>query len=82
MNLSSQQIRAARNFLGWSQADLAEKTRLSVRTIKRAEGGDVLTPAADLAVRRALEEEGLVFFRTAHEIADLEVVAGVAIIRR
>lgn len=55
---------------------------MSVRTIKRAEGGDVLTPSADLAVRRALEAEGLAFFTSAREIEALDIVAGVALVRR
>ena len=82
MNLNAQQIRAARNFVGWSQTDLAEKTRLSLRTIKRAESGGELTPSADFAVRRALESEGLEFFTSADEISGKDVVLGVAMVRR
>lgn len=33
----SAQLRAARALLNWSQSDLAEKTELSVETIKRLE---------------------------------------------
>ncbi|HVU11778.1 MAG TPA: helix-turn-helix domain-containing protein [Phototrophicaceae bacterium] len=58
------QIRAARALLDWSQKQLAEKSKLSVPTIKRMEGAmgpERSTEANVEAVRRALEGAGIVF---------------------
>lgn len=63
-SLSSAQIRAARALLRWSALDLAQKASLGVNTIRRAEIADEetsLTAANDLAIRRALEAEGVEF---------------------
>ena len=81
MNLIAQQVRAARGLLGWSQGELAARTRLSVRTIKRVEAGEELTPAADLSIRRTLEAEGVAFFATTEELAGKHFVGGVALLR-
>lgn len=62
--LTSAQIRAARGLLDWSQKDLAEATKLSVQTIKRMEGDrgpEASTEANVQAVRRALENAGVIF---------------------
>lgn len=64
MELTAGQIRAARALLDWSQAKLAEVTKLSVLTIRRMEGvrGPSASTAANVeAVRRALESAGVVF---------------------
>lgn len=64
MELTSEQIRAARALLDWSQAVLAEKTKLSVLTIRRMEGerGPERSTEANVeAVRRALEKGGVIF---------------------
>jgi predicted transcriptional regulator len=58
------QIRAARALLDWSQKDLAEKSKLSVPTIKRMEGamGPGRSTSANVdAVLRALKSAGIVF---------------------
>ena len=58
------QIRAARALLDWTQPKLAEKTKLSVPTIRRMESerGPAASTAANVeAVRRALEDAGVVF---------------------
>jgi transcriptional regulator with XRE-family HTH domain len=65
--LIAAQIRAARALLDWSQRQLAEKSKLSVPTIKRMEGAmgpERSTEANVEAVRRALEEAGIVFLDT------------------
>jgi len=65
--LISAQIRAARALLDWSQRQLAEKSKLSVPTIKRMEGAmgpERSTEANVEAVRRALESAGIVFLDT------------------
>ena len=61
MHLSAQQIRAARAFLNWSQTDLAEKSLVSVRTVKRVEGGGQMIAAVERALRLAFEAEGVQF---------------------
>jgi ribosome-binding protein aMBF1 (putative translation factor) len=62
--LTSAQIRAARSLVRWSAEDLAQRSSLSVATIRRAEladGETSMTVANDLAVRRALEAAGVEF---------------------
>ncbi|MBL8559449.1 MAG: helix-turn-helix transcriptional regulator [Hyphomonadaceae bacterium] len=62
--LTAGQIRAARGLLDWSQKQLADATKLSVQTIKRMEGtrGPEASTSANVdAVRRALEDSGIVF---------------------
>jgi hypothetical protein len=62
--LTSAQIRAARALLRWSAVDLAEASSVAANTIRRAEvaeGPTTLTGANDLAIRRALEDAGVVF---------------------
>jgi transcriptional regulator with XRE-family HTH domain len=62
--VTTQQIKAARALLGWSQAGLAKATGLSVPTIKRIEsgGGDVGGRANTAArIVAALEAAGAEF---------------------
>jgi DNA-binding transcriptional regulator YiaG len=59
--LTAGQIRAARAFLDWTQTDLADRTRLGLRTIKRVESGDRVTAAADLSIRNVLQGAGVAF---------------------
>jgi hypothetical protein len=62
--LTSAQIRAARALLRWSAEDLAERSLLSVATVRRAElteEATSMTAANDLAVRRTLEAAGVIF---------------------
>jgi ribosome-binding protein aMBF1 (putative translation factor) len=81
MQLKAEHIRAARALLGWSQSDLAGRTRLGLRTIKRVEAGEVLTASADLSIRRTLEEQGVAFVFNADDLAGREVVAGAVLVR-
>ena len=57
------QLRAARHLLGLSQADIAERTGLSVPTVKRVESDrDVsVSDEAVRAVQLALEGAGAIF---------------------
>jgi hypothetical protein len=58
--------------LDWSQSHLADATKLSVQTIKRMEGlrGPEGSTAANVeAVRRVLEDAGIVFLE-AHDRTD------------
>ncbi len=62
--ISAAQIRAARSLLGWNGAQLAEASQVSVATIRRMEsaaGPDRSSAANISAVRRALEEAGIIF---------------------
>lgn len=61
--ISGGQLRAARAFLNWSQAELAVKSGLSVPTIKRMEsaGPDNSTLANVKSVMGALELAGCTF---------------------
>jgi transcriptional regulator with XRE-family HTH domain len=64
MDVSPEQIRAARALLRLEQADLAQRARVSVATIRRVEGarGSERVAAETLGgVRQALEEAGAEF---------------------
>lgn len=58
------QIAAARTLLGIAQTELAEKSRVSIATLRRMEASE--GPASGMAnnvaaVQRALEEAGVIF---------------------
>ncbi|TWB45802.1 helix-turn-helix protein [Nitrospirillum pindoramense] len=60
--LTPEQIRSARGMMGWTQAELASRCRLSTTSLNNIERG--LTTPKDItvnAIRRAFEEEGLAF---------------------
>ena len=62
--LRGAQIRAARSLIKWTAEDLARESRVSLRTIRRAELFDEntsMTAPNDMAVRRALETGGVEF---------------------
>lgn len=64
LKVSIEQIKAARALLGWSQADHAEKSGVSLPTIKRLEAaggtlGGLATTAEKLV--GALESAGVIF---------------------
>ena len=65
--LTGGQIRAARAFLNWSGADLAEKVNLSRNTIAKIEQNDAI-PSMRLQtmidLKRAFEEAGVEFMGT------------------
>lgn len=60
---NSAQIRAARGFLAWSQTELAEKSGVSLPTIKRMEtkGLESCNFGNVKAVQEALETAGITF---------------------
>ena len=63
-NITTGQLRAARALLRWTAEDLAKQAGVSVVTIRRAEPTDgmlTMMPANAAAIRRALEEAGVVF---------------------
>ena len=60
--MSPEQVRAARGWLGWSQKDLADKSHVSLSTIKDFESGARKPIANNLgAIKQALEAEGFHF---------------------
>jgi transcriptional regulator with XRE-family HTH domain len=62
--LTSAQIKAARALIGWTAEDLARRSAVSLRTIRRAELAKretSMTLPNELAVRRALESGGVEF---------------------
>jgi transcriptional regulator with XRE-family HTH domain len=64
LKVSIRQIKAARALLAWSQAQLAEKARVSVPTIKRLEANDgPLGGRGETSekIRAALERYGIEF---------------------
>jgi len=63
-SITGSQLRAARALVRWSPDDLAERSRVAVATITRAEveDGPVSVAAADArALRLALEKAGIEF---------------------
>jgi transcriptional regulator with XRE-family HTH domain len=60
--ISSQQCEAARAWLRWTRETLAEKAKVSVRTIARFESGETVPGDGTLHhIARALEDAGIVF---------------------
>jgi transcriptional regulator with XRE-family HTH domain len=60
--ISSAQCRAARGLLDWSQADLAERARVGIVTVRQMEG-DAHAPRRSTldVIQRALESAGVEF---------------------
>jgi len=68
--LISEQIKMARAALGWSIEQLADRTEVSSRTIKRieAQAGSPAATAANLKlIRTTLEDAGIEFIGDANE---------------
>lgn len=64
MSITSEQVRAARALIRWEQRDLAEASGVSLPTVKRIETKPgILTGHGTTlaALRRALEEAGVIF---------------------
>jgi transcriptional regulator with XRE-family HTH domain len=64
MEITPEQIRAARALLRLEQAELAERAHISVATIRRLEGGqggERVAPGTAAEVRKVLEEAGAEF---------------------
>lgn len=61
--ITTEQLRAARGLLGWSQSELAERAGLSLPTVKRIEGafGPNVSDAARTKLQRAIEAAGVEF---------------------
>ena len=60
--MSPEQIRAARNWLAWTQAELADRAKVGLSTVKDYESGKRTPIANNLeAMKRALEDGGISF---------------------
>lgn len=60
--MSPEQVRAARNWLSWTQAQLADKASVGLSTIKDYESGKRSPIQNNLdAIQRALEKAGMKF---------------------
>lgn len=60
--MSPEQVRAARNWLAWTQAELAERAKVGLSTVKDYEGGKRTPIANNLeAIKKALENGGIRF---------------------
>lgn len=60
--MSPEQVRAARNWLAWTQAELAERSKVGLSTVKDYEGGKRTPIANNLeAIKKALEGGGIEF---------------------
>jgi ribosome-binding protein aMBF1 (putative translation factor) len=58
--MSPEQVRAARNWLAWNQAELAERAKVGLSTVKDYEGGKRTPIANNLeAIKKALEDAGM-----------------------
>ncbi|MBY3043705.1 multiprotein-bridging factor 1 family protein [Rhizobium leguminosarum] len=70
--LQANQIRAARALLNWSQAELVEKSGLSLTTVRRMEDekiGPERSSAGNVAtVTNVLEEAGILFLEAGQAI--------------
>ena len=67
----SEQLRAARGLVGWSQSALAKASGLALSTIKRMEGdrGPLRSSAENvLKVQQALENAGIAFIDESNEL--------------
>ena len=64
-----EQVRAARAFLGWTQADLGEAAGLSYKTIHNFETSRFpLSPPSHAAVRKAFKKAGVEFLKRGKRI--------------
>ena len=61
--ITTEQLRAARGLLGWSQSELAKRAGLSLPTVKRLEGGfgPRVSDEARSRLQRAIEAAGVEF---------------------
>lgn len=65
--MTTRQIKAARALLGWSQADLAERSTVSEPTVARLESADGELGGREvtaLKIQAALQAAGIVFLES------------------
>ncbi len=61
--MTGNQLQAARALIGWSQAQVAEASNVSIPTVKRAEGAGKIAASSNAvdAIQSALEAQGIQF---------------------
>jgi transcriptional regulator with XRE-family HTH domain len=59
--LKATQVRMARAALGWGVRDLAKKAGIAANTVSRYENGSGATVATVEAMRKVLEDAGVIF---------------------
>lgn len=75
-------LRAARQLLSLSQADLVGRSRVSIATVRRFEAGKSIGYLHADALRRAVEDAGVMIVPMGTEIGGRTAVGGVVLIRR
>lgn len=80
--ITGAQLRAARGLIRWSARTLAERSRLDVATVRRAEAADgapSITAANAEALQRALESAGVEFTNGGQPGVRMKAKTGVAL---
>ena len=69
--ITTRQVRAARSLLGWTRQELADKAVVSLNAVARLEAGQVDSRMSTFAaVQKALEQGGVVFLSTDHDLGE------------
>lgn len=75
MTINARQIRTAQHMLGWTSAELAERSRVGFATVLRVQQdtGPKIVSGMDLwAIRRAFEAAGVEFISEANGSAGIQ----------
>ena len=77
VQVSPEHCRAARAWLGWTQAELAQRANIGLSAVKDFEKGNRRTlPAIRAQMQRAFEQAGVTFLPRGIEAADLPAGSG------
>ena len=71
------QCRIGRVLLDWSQAKLAQAAEIGLATVKRFEAGAEVTPVMVTAMKRALQDAGVVYLEAGSEWQGTRIKIGV-----
>lgn len=77
--MTPEKFRAARSLLGLDQSHVATLSRVSRATIVRYENGRQIHHLHEAALRRAVEQAGVVFVRTGEPVAGEATDGGVVL---
>ena len=55
--LNRNEIKETRKMIGWTQAELAKKAKISLSTVISYEKGGIVRPSTEKAIRTALKTE-------------------------
>ena len=81
-SVSPDECRTARAALGWSQKDLAERSRVGVASVKKFEVGTGLHPVLVEQLRRTFEAAGIAFLEAGTMVGAHHVRMGVVLVER